>query len=127
MDKGKKVILSITGNQTNEFGEDNKIELITEGLLYKKGDDFCIEYEESDLSGLEGTRTTIRVEDKRIYLERTGAHESRYVFEKGKKYINYSETPIGNIEMGIYPTVINSDMQDDSGSLGIKYQLDFSD
>ena len=36
MDGGKKVILSIRGNQVNPDGEDNRIELITEGRLYKK-------------------------------------------------------------------------------------------
>ena len=73
MDGGKKGILSIRGNQVNPDGEDNRIELITEGRLYKKGNAYYIEYEESAISGLEGTKTLIMVEDRRISLERTGA------------------------------------------------------
>lgn len=126
MDGGKKVILSIRGNQVNPDGEDNRIELITEGRLYKKGNAYYIEYEESAISGLEGTKTLIMVEDRRIFLERTGAHESRFVFEKGRKYVNYYETPFGSLEMGIFPTRIDSDMDESQGKLGVKYELDIS-
>src|SRR5690554_6583262 len=96
MDKGKKVILSIRGNQVDPEGKDNRIELITEGRLYKKGNVYQIEYEESAVSGMENTKTLIVVDEERIFLERTGAHESYYVFEKGRKYVNYYETPLGN-------------------------------
>lgn len=126
MGEGKKVILSIMGNQVSPEGEDKKIELITEGRLYKKDDVYYIEYEESSISGLEGTKTSIMVEDHRISLERTGAHESRFVFEKGRKYVNYYETPFGNLEMGVFPTRIDSTMDEDKGKLDVKYQLDIS-
>lgn len=126
MDEGKRVILSIRGNQVNPEGEDKKIELITEGLLYKKGNSYHIEYEESVLSDMEGTKTVIIVEDKRVSLERTGAQESHFIFEKGKKYVNYYETPFGSLEMGIFPTRIDSAMDENQGKLDLKYQLDIA-
>lgn len=126
MGEGKKVILSIKGNQVNPEGQDNKIELITEGRLYKKDNAYYIEYEESVISGMEGTKTMIVVEDQRIFLERTGSHESRFVFEKGRKYVNYYETPFGNLEMGIFPTKIDSSMDENQGKLDLKYELDIS-
>ncbi|NLI60499.1 MAG: DUF1934 domain-containing protein [Clostridiales bacterium] len=126
MDKGKKVILSIRGNQVDPEGKDNRIELITEGRLYKKGNVYQIEYEESAVSGMENTKTLIVVDEERIFLERTGAHESYYVFEKGRKYVNYYETPFGNLEMGIFPTRIDSSMDENQGKLDLKYQLDIS-
>ncbi|HZJ82324.1 MAG TPA: DUF1934 domain-containing protein [Clostridia bacterium] len=124
--EGKKVILSIKGSQVNAEGEDNSIDLITEGILYKKDSAYYIEYEESAISGLEGTKTLIVVEEGRISLERTGAHESHFVFEKGRKYVNYYETPFGNLQMGIYPTKIDSKMNETQGKLDLKYQLDIS-
>lgn len=126
IDGGKRVFLSIKGSQVNPEGEDNTIDLITEGTLYKKGSAYYIEYEESVISGLEGTKTLIMVEDDRISLERTGAHESHFVFEKGRKFVNYYETPFGNLQMGIYPTKIDSKMDDKEGKLDLKYQLDIS-
>ncbi|NLJ41584.1 MAG: DUF1934 domain-containing protein [Clostridiales bacterium] len=126
MGEGKKVILTIRGNQVNPHGEDHKIELITEGLLYRKGSAYFIEYEESIISGMEGTKTLITVEDQRIYLERTGSHESQFVFEKGRKYVNYYETPFGNLEMGIFPTKIDSVLDEKEGKLDLKYELNIS-
>ncbi|MFY9176559.1 MAG: DUF1934 domain-containing protein [Caldicoprobacterales bacterium] len=126
MQEGKKVILSIKGTQVNPMGEDNKIELITEGRLYKKDNAYYIEYEESTISGLEDTKTLLVVEDNRVSLERTGAHESRFVFEKGRKYVSYYETPFGSLEMGVFPTKIDFNMDETQGKVDLKYQLDIS-
>lgn len=126
MQEGKKVILSIKGTQVNPMGEDNKIELITEGRLYKKDDVYYIEYEESTVSGLEGTKTLLVIGDNRVFLERTGAHESRFVFEKGRKYVSYYETPFGSLEMGVFPTRIDYDVDETKGKVDLKYQLDIS-
>lgn len=126
MDECKKVILSIKGSQINPEGQDNKIELITEGFLCKKNGTYYIEYEETILSGLEGTKTLIVVDNKRVSLERTGTHESCFVFEKGRKFVNYYETPFGNLEMGVFPTRIDSVMDDNEGKLDVKYELDIS-
>ena len=126
MQEGKKVILSIKGTQVNPMGEDNKIELITEGRLYKKDDVYYVEYEESTISGLEGTKTLLIVGDNRVFLERTGAHESRFVFEKGRKYVSYYETPFGSLEMGVFPTRIDYDVDETKGKVDLKYQLDIS-
>lgn len=126
MGKGKKVILSIKGNQIKPHGEDSKIELITEGILYKKDDVYYIEYEESIISGLEGSKTIIMVEDRRVFLERTGSSESRFILEKGRKYVNYYETPFGKMEMGVFPTRVDSIMDENQGKLDVKYELDVS-
>lgn len=120
----KKVILSITGNQGGIPGLDGTIELITEARLYKKGDTYYIEYEESELSGSKGTRTIITVDGDRVFLERQGAHQSQFVFEKGTKFINYYNTPFGNLEMGVYPVKVDFFFNENEGKLDLKYQLD---
>lgn len=122
----KHVMLSIKGLQQGIEGEGSEVELITEGRLFKRGDTYYIEYEETILSGLEGTKTLIVVEDQRISLERTGSHESHFVFEEGRKYINYYETPIGEFEMGIFSTQVDSFMDEFEGKFDLKYQLDIA-
>ena len=57
----KDVIISLVGTQEND-GEKDKIELITEGSMYKKGDSYYITYKESQLTGMEGTTTTVKVQ-----------------------------------------------------------------
>lgn len=120
----KKVILTITGSRRSLKGEDKTVELITVGRLYKENEIYCIEFEESLMTGLNGTKTIITVEQDRISLERCGLHQTHLVFEKGKKYINCFNTPFGIQKLGIYPIKINSDMDESQGRLNLKYQLD---
>ena len=59
----KEVLISFKGTQNN--GEErDKIELYTEGKFYKKGDHYYISYAESELTGMEGTTTTLKVDKK---------------------------------------------------------------
>ena len=55
------VIISIQGKQSFEAQDDDTIELVTEGCLEPDGDDgYTLSYQESELTGLEGTLTTRR-------------------------------------------------------------------
>ena len=50
------VIISIQGKQSFEAQDDDTIELVTEGCLEPDGDDgYTLSYQESELTGLEGT------------------------------------------------------------------------
>ena len=77
----KSVIISIKGKQSYENVEDETIELVTEGLLAKEGEGaYTLSYQESELTGLEGTLTTFQIEDGRITLMRHGEVNSQMVF-----------------------------------------------
>jgi len=120
----KKVILSIRGTQKGSDGEDHQIELITEGKFYEKDGVYFLEYEETELSGMAGTKTIIVVEMNRVSLVRQGTHHSHFVFEKGKKFINSYDTPFGSMEMGVYSTHVHSSFDENGGELDLQYQLD---
>ena len=63
----KSVIISIKGVQSTEGEQPEVIELVTEGLLAKEGEGaYTLSYQESELTGLEGTLTTFQIEDGRI-------------------------------------------------------------
>ena len=55
----KPVIISIRGVQSLEPGEEDVMELVTQGVLrQEEGEGFSLSYLESELTGLEGTTTT---------------------------------------------------------------------
>ena len=55
------VIISIQGKQSFQAQEDDTIELVTEGCLEPDGDEgYTLTYQESQLTGLEGTLTTFQ-------------------------------------------------------------------
>jgi len=122
----KKVIVSIKGSHRTPEGEDNKIELVTEGRLYKKGDYYHLEYEETILSGIQDDKTLIVVDGKKVCLERLGSHSSQFIFEKGKKFVNCYNTPYGELQMGIFPIEVDFSMEDTQGKLDLKYELDIA-
>lgn len=122
----RKVFIRISGNPYGIDKMDNPIELITEGLLTRAGDAYMIEYDESELSGLTGTRTIIQVKDKCVYLHREGSYPSQMFFEQGKKYINVVDTPYGEMEMGVYATRVECQLNDEEGDVRLNYLVDIS-
>jgi len=56
----KNVIISVKGVQTSENNDKNVLELVTEGKYYKKGNAYYVTYKESEVTGMEGTTTTLK-------------------------------------------------------------------
>jgi uncharacterized beta-barrel protein YwiB (DUF1934 family) len=120
----KKILLTIKGNHLSTKGQNSSIELITEGCLFEKDGAYHIEYEESEISGMEGTTTKFSLQDNSVIMQRSGSNPSLFMFEQGKKYINSYSTPAGSISMGIYPTKVEHQLGEEEGKLDLKYQLD---
>jgi uncharacterized beta-barrel protein YwiB (DUF1934 family) len=81
----KKALITVKGTQRNAQNETDTIELITEGEFLKKGEYYYIKYEESELSGLDKTTTTLKVGEDSVVLMRFGENQSKMIFEKGYK------------------------------------------
>ena len=121
----KSVIISIRGTQFAENGEEEIIEFVTDGRLSQsEGDGYCISYEESELTGMEGTTTTFQIEDNRITLHRSGSSNSQMIFEEGKRHLSFYETPYGEVIIGVNTHRAWSDFGQDGGSLGIQYGVE---
>ena len=68
----KPVIISIRGVQTLEEGQEDVMELVTQGILRQEDGELSLTYLESELTGLEGTTTTFHITPERITLHREG-------------------------------------------------------
>ena len=97
-----EVTLKIIGTQESQEGENNEIEIITRGKHYKKADCFYLVYDETELSGMEGSTTTLKIEGDVVYMKRFGKNESKLVFEKGKNHKTIYQTIYGNMDMEVY-------------------------
>lgn len=121
----KSVIISIKGKQSFEDVEDEVTELVTEGLLAKEGDgEYTISYQESELTGLEGTLTTFQIEDGRITLMRVGEYNSQMVFEEGRRHLSMYDTPYGALSIGVNTRKMRSSMGDAGGDILIDYAIE---
>ena len=90
------VLLTIRSEQHFEDMAPDSIELVTEGSLTPTGEGgLILSYQESELTGLEGTTTSFEVRGPQVILSRTGSVNSQMVFEEGKQHTSLYETPFG--------------------------------
>lgn len=119
----KDVIISITGTQTVESGDD-VIELVTDGKYSYGEDASMITYNESSLTGMEGTKTTFKIEKDIVTLTREGAVNSQMLFQKGRKHFFIYDTPYGATTMGVDTQKLRTDMGEHGGKMDIVYSVD---
>jgi len=115
-----KVLLTITGIQN---GTEN-VELITEGFLQESEKTLILEYSETEISGMDGTKNIITINDSMITLAREGEVNTSLYFEQGKRFIGSYETELGTLSMSVFPTLVTSQHDDHSGTVDLEYELD---
>lgn len=122
----KDVIISITGTQSYPHGYDDSIELVTDGKYCYRNDrgESLLTYMESDLTGLEGTKTSFTVGPLGVILQREGSSNSRMVFEEGRKHVFLYETPYGATTMGVDTRKVNNTLSEHGGGMEIDYAID---
>lgn len=119
------VIISIKGTQFSAEGGPDEMELVTAGVLNREGEDrYTISYEESELTGLEGTTTVVQVDGPRVTLMREGSINSQMVFEEGQRHLSMYETPYGSLSVGILTRRMRSTLGESGGDLEIDYSIE---
>ena len=121
----QNIMVNIRGSQADEY-DDSTMELYTEGMLTHDGK-YIIEYDESEISGMENTRTSLTVEGDRVQLRRTGAVETEFVFLKSRVFEAAYETPFGMMQMSVLPTQILSELSEEKGKINLEYVIRIGD
>ncbi len=120
----KDVIISIKGMQMGEDQEPDTIELVTEGRLEQDDHGYTLSYQETELTGLEGTLTTFHVEGDRITLMRVGEVSSQMVFERGRRHLSMYNTPYGAMTIGVNTRAMSAELSERGGRIEIDYALE---
>jgi uncharacterized beta-barrel protein YwiB (DUF1934 family) len=120
----KNVIISVKGTQKDSDMDANRIELVTEGRYCKEGDAYLITYQESQVTGMDGTTTTLKVDGGVVTLMRSGSVNSQFVFEQGQKHVSHYDTSYGAFTIGVFANEVNINVDDLGGEIWVDYQLD---
>lgn len=120
----KNVIINVKSTQTDIDNDASTLELITEGKYYQKGSNYYISYKESEVTGMLGTTTTLKVEDGVVTLMRFGKVNSQFVFQKGQKHISAYETEYGNFTIGVYANNVDININDAGGEIRVGYRIE---
>ncbi|MBE7034625.1 MAG: DUF1934 domain-containing protein [Ruminococcaceae bacterium] len=118
-------LITLNGNQEVD-GEQESYELTTLGRYMKKDDKYYITYEGSELTGYEGTTTTLKIKDGCVSMIRFGASNSQMVFEKEKKYVGYYETPFGSLSVGVTTNSMTVNIDEDGGEINLDYMVELN-
>ena len=120
----KDVVISIKGIQKYEGQDSDTIELVTEGRLTRDEGVYTLSYQESELTGLEGTLTTIQVEGEQVTLMRVGEVNSQMVFQEGRRHLSMYNTPYGAMAIGVNTRHLLAELTDQGGDIEIDYAIE---
>ena len=119
----KNVIISIKGRRELD-NETEPIELVTNGEYSYSEGETVFSYMESELTGLEGTKTTFRIRPELVTLTREGTFSSQMVFQEGKKHFFLYNTPYGSSTMGVNTRSISHGLGEHGGNMELCYSID---
>lgn len=123
----KDVMLRIKGVQMSDEAGTDEMEFITEAQLFQRNGAVYLLYEESELSGMPGCKTRLRMRDDEIQMKRFGegaglGNEIR--FKKGSRFTGIYDTPFGAIEMEVLTTDLRNTLSEEgSGEIDIDYDI----
>ncbi len=106
--------------------EKTESELMTEAEYYTDTNgDRVIAYEESETTGMEGSRMQLRIsEENMVSVIRTGNFQTHLVVQPGKKHFCHYETPFGEFAVGVSAKWLKNQLTDEGGHLEMRYTVD---
>lgn len=123
----KEIMIKIKGHQVRDDAGEDTMEFVTEAKLYNRGGAMYVVYEESEVSGIPGCKTRLKVKDGQVQMKRFGEGAgigNEIKFEKGKRYTGYYDTPFGAIEMEVLTNKLENTLSEEGeGELDIDYSI----
>jgi len=120
----KDVLISVKGYHEGDDQSADPLALMTDGRLYKKLGKYYLSYKESEATGLAGTTTTLKLEEGKLSLIRTGKYPSTMIFCKGESNMAVYPTDYGPMTLVITTTDVKSTLSDDGGVIDVHYDME---
>ena len=117
------VLLSIRGEQYFDGVDPDATELMTEGTMELSEGGLTLCYQETALTGMEGTVTTFAVEGGRVTLTRSGSVNSQMIFEVGRQHTSLYETHFGELSVYIQTSRLRHNLTERGGVMEIRYSI----
>ena len=120
----KDVLITVVGIQGID-GEEDTVELTTEGRFGLRDGKYFLSYDEGQIveAGRVKTKIFINSPDS-VVLQRTGDISSRMEITAGERKSCFYSTPVGDICIGIYGENIELDLKENGGNINLVYTID---
>ncbi len=120
----KEVVISIRSLIDYGLDEEDSIDFSTDGVYRLEDGVAHIAYLETEVTGLTGTRTSVRVTPEKVIVDRRGSLTSRMEFSPGGKSSFLYDTPVGQATMNMNTRSVSHRFDSNGGELEIDYVLD---
>lgn len=121
----KDVWLSIFSTQQFEDCDEEQVDLVTAATLYRRGGKYYVSYEESELTGLTGTKTTVKLDGKNVSLIRTGTYPSQMIFAENQRHVGLYQTPVGtSMTIATHTSRVENTVGENGGALILDYTIE---
>ena len=115
------------GNTPRPAEEDvEKMEMTVDASYHDDGSRVCIRYKESELSGMEGSTTSLSFQKSEpgvITMLRDGTVKTALIFEAGKRHLCVYQTQIMPFEVGVFTKKVLNGIEKD-GVLKMDYTVE---
>lgn len=119
----KEVRIQINAQQETD-GEVDEMEFNTEAEMFQDGEWTCYRYEETEMMGMAGTTTTLKVKEGKIQMIREGELLTQMDFETGKTYRSSYQTTFGELSLQIDTLSLSYSLDPNGyGKVEIAYKL----
>ena len=120
----ENVVLSVKGSQSYADQEPEMIELVTDGTLEEVDGGWKLCYEESELTGLQGVRTTFLIQKDLVTLTRTGRLNSEMIFRVGEPHDCLYQMEFGVLMLTVCATRVDTNLTQDGGTIDLRYSIE---
>ena len=121
----KDVWLSIHSVQRFEGCEPEEVNMMTAARLYRKRDKYYISYHESEITGLEGTHTMLKIDKGAVSMTRTGSCPSEMLFLENQRHVGLYHTNFGTaLTISTRTSRIVNRITENGGMLAIDYTIE---
>ena len=116
----------ISFHSINSYDEEepDSLEFFTDGQYLFRDNVGCLSYLESEVTGLEGTRTSVTILPDQVVVDRDGTVKSRMIFKEGSKSSFLYSTPFGQATLGVDTRHIRQRVNASGGQVEIDYVVD---
>ena len=121
----QEALITLRGIQSYPGEKPETVELISRGTFSSCNGKYAISYEETELTGTKGVKTTFFIPGKdRIVLIRSGAISSKMVFSAGDRHESLYDLGFGALLLGINTRKVEVDLSESGGRLFIDYTVE---
>ena len=106
--------------------EREHMEMTVEARYHDDGERVSIAWDESDASGMQGSRTNVSYQKNAkgvVTMLRTGAVKTALVFERGQRHHCVYQTPLAPFDVAVATNAVKNEIEE-SGTLMLDYAVE---